>query len=155
LDVWVATDSVHWIVTLASATPSAIDIYVDLNGLPNVGTSSFLSGSPYVTSPTDAWEYAIDIAGPVATLYRTQGAGTYGVVQTFPVAMDGARYHVVIPRDMMKGSPRRWGYQVLVNTNGVLSDFIDPLEISQKDLWQDLSTGKRNDIPFVRVRSAR
>jgi hypothetical protein len=34
-----------------------------------------------------------------------------------------------------------------------LSDLIDPLEVSQKDLWQDLSSGKRSDIPFVRVRA--
>ena len=34
-----------------------------------------------------------------------------------------------------------------------ISDFIDPLEISQKDFWQDLSTGQRTDIPFIRLRS--
>jgi hypothetical protein len=152
LDVWAATDSVHWIVTLASATPCTIEIYVDLNGQPNVGTPTFLAPSPYVTSPVDAWEFAISMVGQMATLYRTQGAGTYGIVQTFPVVTEGSRYHVTIPRDLMRGSPRRWGYQVLASGN-TLSDFIDPLEISQKDLWQDLSTGKRNDIPFVRVRS--
>jgi len=152
LDVWASTDSVQWVVTLASGTPSAIEIYVDLNGQPNVGTPSFLGGSSYVTSAIDAWEYAISIVGQTATLYRTQSTGTYGVVQMYPVVQEGSRYHVAIPRDMMRGSPRRWGYQVLV-MSGTLSDFIDPLEISQKELWQDLSTGKRNDIPFVRVHS--
>jgi hypothetical protein len=64
---------------------------------------------------------------------------------------------VTIPAEIMRGSPRRWGYQVLVMsgaaTKAAVTDFIDPLEISQKDLWQDLSTGQRTDIPFVRVRS--
>ena len=106
-----------------------------------------------MTSPTDAWEYAIAIAGQVATLYRTESTGTYGVVQTFPVVIEGSRFHVTIPRDLMRGNPRRWGYQVLVTDRNNLSDFIDPLEISQKDLWQDLTTSKRNDIPFVRVRT--
>jgi hypothetical protein len=153
LDVWAATDSVHWIVTLASPTASSIEIYVDLNGQPNAGTPTFLGGSPYGTSPIDAWEFAIAMAGTTATLYRTESTGTYGVVQVFPLIVEGSRFHVDIPRDLMRGNPRRWGYQVLVKDGTNLSDFIDPLEISQKDLWQDLSTGKRNDIPFVRVRS--
>ncbi len=152
LDVWTSSESVQWVVTLASMTASAIDIYVDLNGQPNAGTPSFLPGRPYATSPIDAWEYAITISGPSATLYRTQGAGTYGTVQTFPAITEANVVRVTIPRDMMRGNPRRWGYQVLV-MSGTLSDFIDPIEISQKDLWQDLSSGKRSDIPFVRVRS--
>jgi hypothetical protein len=152
LDVWTSSDSVQWVVTLASMTGSSIDIYVDLNGQPNAGTPSFLQGRPYGTSPTDAWEYAIATSGSSATLYRTQGAGTYESVQTFPIVTEGNTVHVTIPRDMMRGNPRRWGYQVLV-MSGTLSDFFDPVEISQKDLWQDLSSGKRNDIPFVRVRT--
>ena len=150
LDVWSGTDSVHWIVTLASTPTAPTDIYIDLNGQPNAGTPTFLAGRPYGTSPKDAWEYAIAIAGPTATLYRTQGAGTYEIVQTFPVVVEGNRMHVTIPRDLMRGNPRRWGYQVLVG-DATLSDFIDPLEMSQKDLWQDLISGQRNDIPFVRV----
>lgn len=153
LEVWAATDSITWTVTLATMTPAVIDIYIDLNHQPNAGTPSFLPGRHFVTSPLDAWEYAISLSGPVATLYQTQGMGTYGVAQTFPIVMEGARFQVTIPREMMRGSPKRWGYQVLVMSGTTLSDFIDPLEISQKDLWQDLSSGKRNDIPFVRVRA--
>jgi hypothetical protein len=153
LDVWASSDSLHWVVALSTVPPSAIDIYVDLNGQPNVGTPTFLTGRPFGPSPRDAWEYAISISGSVAVLFRTAGAGTYEPVQTFPMVVEGSHYHVTIPRVMMRGNPRRWGYQVLVMNNGVLSDFIDPLEISQKDLWQDLSAGKRNDIPFIRVRS--
>jgi hypothetical protein len=73
------------------------------------------------------------------------------------VVSERASLRVNIPAEIMRGSPRRWGYQVLVMngsaTRAAVSDFIDPLEISQKDLWQDLLSGKRNDIPFVRVRS--
>ena len=109
-----------------------------------------------MTAPNDAWEYAISMSGQNATLYRTQGSGAYGVVQTFLVVIQGSSWSVDIPRDIIRGSPKRWGYQVLVMTGdpqnsatkATLSDFIDPLEISQKDLWQDLSSGKRNDIPL-------
>jgi len=159
LEVWSSTTSVSWTVTLATTTttPVFVDIYVDLNGQPNVGTPVMLAGREFTTSPIDAWEYAIAIAGQSATLYRTQGMGTYAVVQTFPVVLEGASLRVEIPADIMRGSPRRWGYQVLVMkgaaTKASVTDFIDPLDISQKDLWQDLSTGKRTDIPFIRVRS--
>jgi len=155
LDVWVTTESVHWMVTLTTVTSASIDIYVDLNGQPNAGTPSFLAGRPFMTSPTDAWEYAIELSGQTATLYRTQSAGTYGIVQTFPIIVEGNCFHVSMPREIMRGSPRRWGYQVLVMSGATTSDFFDPLEISQKDLWQDLSSGKRNDIPFVRIRSGK
>jgi len=157
LDVWSSSSSVVWSVTLASATPAWIDIYVDLNGQPNAGTPTFLLGRGFTTSPVDAWEYAMAIAGQTATLYRTQGMGTYTMVQTLPVILEGNSIRVAIPGTIMRGSPRRWGYQVLVMngtaTKAGVTDFIDPLEISQKDLWDDLSTGKRSDIPFVRVRS--
>jgi hypothetical protein len=157
LEVWSSSVSVQWVVTLASMTPASVDIYVDMNGQPNVGTPTFLPGRGYNTSPIDAWEYALAWSGPTATLYRTQGMGTYAVVQTFPVGVEGNKFRVTVPAEIMRGSPRRWGYQVLVMTGSpetklTISDFIDPLEISQKDLWKDLTTGQRSDIPFVRIR---
>jgi len=157
LEVWSSTMSVQWIVTLASMTPASVDIYVDMNGQPNVGTPTFLPGRGYNTSPIDAWEFALALSGQTATLYRTQGMGTYAAVQTYPVVVEGNRFRVTVPAEMMRGSPRRWGYQVLVMSAGpggslVINDFIDPLEISQKDLWKELSTGQRSDIPFVRIR---
>jgi hypothetical protein len=157
LEVWSSSSSVQWSVTLATPTPAFIDIYIDMNGQPNAGTPSMLPGREFTTSPIDAWEYAMAIAGKTATLYRTQGMGTYAVVQTFPVISEGASLRVNISATIMHGSPRHWGYQVLVMngsaTKAAVTDFIDPLEISQKDLWQELSTGQRTDIPFVRVRS--
>lgn len=163
LEVWATTESIHWTATLVSTAAATLDIYVDLNGQPNAGTPSFLDGRNLVTSPNDAWEYALSMSGQMATLYRTQGTGTYGIVQTFPLIVNGTQWHVTVPRDMMRGSPKRWGYQVLVMSGDqgsasgktVVSDLIDPLEISQKDLWQDISAGKRSDIPFVRVRSSK
>jgi len=112
-----------------------------------------LPDCPFVASPKDAWEYALELSGQAATLYLTQGAGTYGIVQTFPLSVMGNSFHVTLPREMMRGSPRRWGYQALVTNGTTLSDLIDPVEISQKALWQDLSTGQRADIPFVRART--
>jgi hypothetical protein len=158
LEVWSSTVSVQWIVTLATMTPASVDIYVDLNGQPNAGTPTFLPGRGYNTSPIDAWEYALALSGPTATLYRTQGMGTYAPVQMFPVVVEGNKFRVTVPAEMMRGSPRRWGYQVLVMSAGparslIITDFIDPLEISQKELWKALSTGQRTDIPFIRIRS--
>jgi len=160
LDVMATTSTIRWTVTLASTGPAVIDIYIDLNGQPNAGTPTFLQGRPYATEPADAWEYALSFSGSAATLYRTQGTGTYGLVQTFSQQTQGSQSSVTIPRDFMRGAPKRWGYQVVALTpdsvapgkTAVISDFLDPLEISQKDLWQDLTSGKRSDIPFIRLR---
>src|SRR5258706_6925604 len=44
LEVWAASDLIHWGVNLDPMTPTAsVDIYVVLNGQPNAGTPSFLS----------------------------------------------------------------------------------------------------------------
>jgi hypothetical protein len=165
LDVWASSESVQWAVTLATASPVVADIYIDLNGQPNAGTPTLLPGRRLTadrpgltTSPIDGWEYAIALAGPTATLYRTQGMGTYGVVQTFPVSVQGSTLRVTIPGSILHGSPRRWGFQVLVMpgspaAGALVSDIFDPLEISQADLWKDVSSGKRTDIPFIRIRS--
>jgi hypothetical protein len=160
LEVWASTTSTVWSVTLAAAVSAVIDIYVDQNGQPNAGTPHLLPGRDFGTSPLDAWEYAITLSGSSATLYRTQGMGTYGSVETFPLVSVGNSLRVTLPRNIIRGSPKRWGFQVLVMTpeaggaNGKLAvtDILDPLEIPQKELWQDLVTGQRSEIPFVRIR---
>ena len=84
--------------------------------------------------------------------------GGSSLVQSFPVVADGNSLRVVVPGTFIHGSPRRWGYQVLVKGIGssaasTISDLIDPMEISQKDLFAALSSGQRSDIPFVRIRT--
>lgn len=147
-----SSDTLRWVVTLATASASpTVDIYVDLNGQPNVGTTAFLTGRPLAAAPKDAWEYAIAIGGPTATLHRTQGAGQYGILDTFPVRQNGASLEIVMHPSPIRGRISRWGYQVLAGS-GVLSDFIDPPEATQKDIMDEYAAGNRHDLPFVRIK---
>lgn len=148
-----------------------IDLYLDLNGQPNVGTGSFLSGRGLNIQAKDAWEYALVVTDPLARLYRTQ-SGSYELAGTFPVTVQASAVQVALPRSLMRGNPRRWGYQVLVMSCDPRSsrenplplksatpeslspvyDLLDPLEMNQTQLLQDIFNSKRSDVPFVRVR---
>lgn len=124
---------------------------MDLNGQPNVGTSAFLSGRPTAASAKDAWEYALAFTATTATLYRTQGSGSYGVLETFPVVRQGAQMEVLMRPSPIRGRISRWGYQALAGSNG-LSDLIDPYDVTQKEIWDEYSSGNRHDVPFVRIK---
>ena len=75
-----------------------------------------------------------------------------------------------MPRQTIHGSPRRWGYQVLVMARDSVSpesnpkpwaapnykgppvyDLLDPLESPQAQLLSDIESGVRSDLPFVRA----
>src|SRR5262249_12585985 len=66
LEILVSSDTLDWTVTLGAIkgsnlgnyqTPGPlIDIYVDLNGQPNVGTVTLLPGRGASVAPADAWE---------------------------------------------------------------------------------------------------
>ncbi len=182
LEIDVSTTSLEFVVTLGSNTLTAlgnsrhpgplVDIYMDLNHQPQAGTISFLEGRGAGTSSEDAWEYALALAGSTAILYRTHDAASYEQAQTFPLQFENNRVHVLIPRDIIRGNPQRWGYQVLVMVEDPDSpdtaprpapaisaktrnpshiyDLLDPSGITQARLLTDLEDNRRNDIPFVR-----
>jgi len=182
LDVLVSTGALQWTLgmgalnnpPLGSSHNSGplIDIYVDLNHQANAGTPTLLPGRGLSIDPADAWEYALCLRGNTALLYRTQGSGTYEVSGTFPLVFEGSMIHINLPPDTMRGSPKRWGYQVLVMDYDQRSpeadprplhpggskappvyDFIDPLDITQAQLLTDIAAGSRDDVPFIRARS--
>lgn len=177
LEIWTSNQSADWTVALSSPTEALVDIYIDLNGRPGAGTSGLLSGRKAAAAISDAWEYAICLAGVQAFLYRTQNGGGYGLEGIFPATRTEASVSVRIPREFMRGSPRRWSYQVLAMAldpgsppagvpqplNAVpaesrlppVHDLLDPLELSQAELLDRIETGGRSDIPFVRSRADR
>ena len=179
LDVRASANSVDWTITLgamnalgASGTPGPmIDIYVDLNNQPGVGTQALLPGRGLVASPADAWEFALALSGHQATLYRTQTGGTYSAAGTFPITLGSNGFQVSIPRALMRGNPVRWGYQIIVMAVDPHSppegpqplaaaarrtppafDVLDPLDMTQADVLGQVAEGDRSDIPFVRIR---
>jgi hypothetical protein len=184
LDVWVASDTLDWGISLgttpilgnAQATGPLIDVYVDLNGQPNVGTLSLLPGRVLTAASRDAWEYAICLWGNKAQLYQTRGNESYEMVGTFPITIDGDTLHVKMPRSWMRGNPQRWGYQVLMMAYDPKSpaneahplmpatnvanpvpvyDLLDPPDLPQAQLLSEVEQGLRGDVPFIRLRANR
>jgi hypothetical protein len=154
LEVWASSEAVTWSVTLGSSRGAWVDIYVDINGQPNAGTTALLRNRGLVASPTDAWEYALVLSGEKAAFYRTQAGGSYALESTFPLRVTEDTMQVTIPRPLMRGSPRRWGYQVLVRAQegGPVYDLLDPPSVDQASLLSAVRGGKRCDVPFIRVR---
>ncbi len=180
-EVMASSISVDFKITLASAivegsgssiTP-LIDIYIDLNGSANAGTLNFLPGRNLAASVTDAWEYALSFTRGRAQLYRTQNGGTYTFVDSFAVVMQNGQPSISIPRSILRGNPRRWGYQVLVmalnpttpqteprplsmasgdRAQAPVYDLLDPAETPQAALLQEIESGQRGDVPFARLR---
>lgn len=104
-----------WSLSVSSAPAQwTFDIYIDLNGLPGVGSMLPLPGRQIGLRPEEAWEYAVSLSSGAAALYRTQGGGTYVQAGSFPAAMQGTRWQWRIPRELLKGSARRWRYRFLL-----------------------------------------
>ena len=115
MEVIASSDTLTWMVGTSSAVVNAtFDIYVDINGLANVGITSLLPGRGLSVRPEDAWEYALSFSGTQATLYRTQGANTFVAAGNFPISGDVHALTVPVPRQEMRGNVRRWGYRVLI-----------------------------------------
>jgi len=59
---------------------------------------------------------------------------------------------------MLRGSPRRWGYQGLVMKAGAITsifDVLDPPGVPQSTLLGPAGELLRSDLPFVRVPSGK
>jgi len=137
VDVLAAADTVTWTVTLATTTIQSVEIYIDINGLSGVGTSIALPRHALRIHPEDAWEYALRMDPAGATLYRTQSGGTFIRSDSLTSTSTGSELSVSVPRSVLRGSIRRWGYQVI----GLAAD---------DSMVAQLSTPR-----FARLRSAR
>ena len=59
------------LATMGAPGKPLVDIYIDLNGIANLGTVPLVPGRGPTASAADAWEYALSIYGASARLYRT------------------------------------------------------------------------------------
>ncbi len=165
LTVTVSSDTLDFMITLSSSitVPLVMDIYMDLNGQPGIGTTSFLPGRSFMTLPRDAWEYALVLADTQAVLYRTRGGGTFDRQAVFPLVTGTLSWFVRIPRDTLRGNPQRWGFQALammrdpslggdmpLPLQGV-NDVLDPSGVSQPDVLKAAAAGQTTALPFLRA----
>jgi len=151
----VSSQSLDWTLTFAALPPPTahIDLYIDLNGQPHLGTIPLLSGHDLEASSSDAWEYAISIIGTDLKLYRTKDETHFEFDSNYPLMTAGNRMSFQLPRSSLRGNPQRWGYQIIVtDAQQAVQDLLDPIDITQADLLKAIQSGERKDIPFVRVK---
>jgi hypothetical protein len=91
------------------------ELYMDFNGVPGAGSLRPLEGRGVFFPARDSWEYALVFAGPEAKLYRHNPRGDPETVGTFPAAADEVKdvWTVSVPRSLLRGNPRRWGFTLL------------------------------------------
>jgi hypothetical protein len=178
--VWAGSDSLRFSITLSSPLPSGLgrpgnsgpffDVYIDQNHQPNIGTLSFMPKRRLQAAVTDAWEYAMTLTGSHVRVYRTSGSGTYDFAVAASLTVTGDTLVWSLPKIALRGSPRRWSYQVLSMTFDPASteaeampvasgsappiyDLLDPSRMTQAALLTDVASGRRNDLPFIRPRA--
>jgi hypothetical protein len=103
---------------------SFIDLYIDLNNINGVGSTSFLNGVNGFLTTESGWEYALRIYKNKAVLYKHSLDGA-SIVSNLPVDNDS----VVIPHKYIRGNPVNWGYQAIliseINGIKVIADFLN------------------------------
>lgn len=91
------------------------ELYIDFNGVPGAGSLRPLAARGVFLPTRDAWEYALQLAGPEAKLFRHNPRGEPETVGTFAAVPDEVKdsWTVSLPRSALRGDPRRWGYTLL------------------------------------------
>lgn len=95
---------------------ATIDLYIDLNNRLGAGITQLLPDRGAYTTPESAWEYCLNIKGKTAVLSQSATGNVIREIGTYPAQfLTGPRECVVhIPRTVLRGSPRNWGYLVIV-----------------------------------------
>lgn len=93
-----------------------IDVYIDLNNMIGAGSMQLLPGRNAYTRGEDAWEYAISVDGWQQTMYKIDSAGRPVKLAELEVNVNSTRGEVTIyvPRSIIRGDPRNWGYLAMV-----------------------------------------
>ncbi len=92
--------------------PLLLDVYMDLNHIPGAGRTSLLPGRRAFVRPENGWEDALVVSGYGAQLYRGSARSRPALVIKVPIQKDAASGRVIatLPRDKLRGNPRRWRY---------------------------------------------
>ncbi|MBI4055276.1 MAG: hypothetical protein HY402_03995 [Elusimicrobia bacterium] len=112
-----------------------VDIYIDLNHRVGAGAAELLPGRALHAPAEDAWEYALVFHQSSFTLYQS---GTWGKNRTIyqaqaQVLPESSQIQFSIPREVLRGNPKRWGYTVLTLPASPSSSEI-PMPLSAQEL---------------------
>jgi|GEM_PF-879486 len=89
------------------------DIYIDINGRTNAGLAYPLPGRPLKLSPENGWEYALEVDPSSASVYLSSSQGPLRY-KVYRPRVQGDSIVVEIPRSVLKGTPKNWGYAVMM-----------------------------------------
>ncbi|MBI4248604.1 MAG: hypothetical protein HY611_03795 [Elusimicrobia bacterium] len=137
------TRAIHMAFTMETTSPSAhapfgfddllLDVYIDLNNRADSGIASLLPGRRFLMLSKDAWEYAVTISGWGAEVFRAGFQGEAIPLLALSPKWDMAknRISVSIPRSLIRGAPRGWGYlaaSMALNSTATDLIYFEPLD---------------------------
>ena len=91
----------------------SIDLYIDVNHRINAGSTALLPGRPMKMAAEYCWEYALEISPTSVYLYRSGSLGAKQIGKYRARVVNG-EITVSIPSTVLRGTPRSWGYAVLM-----------------------------------------
>ena len=91
----------------------SIDLYIDVNHRINAGSTALLPGRPMKMAAEYSWEYALEISPTSVYLYRSGSMGAKQIGKYRARVVNG-EITVSIPNTVLRGTPRSWGYAVLM-----------------------------------------
>lgn len=110
--------SIRFTVSLSSspAPDMTVDLYMDFNQRRGAGLTSLLPGRNSFLEPQDAWEYAVSADRKGGKIHKASSQGQILTLQkSFPsVQWQDSEIVLSIPRGILKGSPQKWGYVVVL-----------------------------------------
>lgn len=111
--------SVDFTVIADDTDAYTIDIYIDMNGLPDAGCGVMLKGVNVFFAQNNYWEYAVRLTKEKAVVYRFY-VDDLKVVKN--IVKNGNT--VSIPLDVLRGNPYNWGYQTVALKDNKVIDFL-------------------------------
>lgn len=100
----------------------SVDIYIDMNGILNIGNPRMLNPLNSYFVPEHNWEYAIRITKDNIYIYKFVSENV-DLIQTIP--NDASKPSAKIPSNIFRGDPYNWNYQVVAVKNEQVIDFIE------------------------------
>lgn len=153
-NIALSTETVTYSIILNTACPSAfvlIDIYIDLNNQEGAGLTNLLPGIEAFMQLSSAWEYAIRIEKDKVSLYRS-GRFEPVLIRTLPLKANN--YEVDIPKNILRGNPLQWGYQVVLADKKQNAEGYNVIDFICQDYAQKQKIFSKTPIQFPAMRAS-
>lgn len=106
------------------------DIYIDINRLPEAGSTASLRHRTVAIDRDAAWEFAVTLSPVNAVVYQSVAGGVPRKVKQFEGTVSGNQMQAVIPRAILRGSPDRWRLSVGVMGTQSMRPDSEPLPVA-------------------------